>query len=143
GITRRGIGESGFSASESGRDRLGEDVLTVLDSLKLDGPVLVGHSVAGVELSSVATGHPNRLAGLVYLDSAYPYAFDNGKGPTMERFLALSGPQPPPPDESDLASFTALQQYYLRVLGFTYPEAELRQQWDSLPDGRVGKHREF
>ena len=38
-------------------------------------------------------------------------------------------------------SFSALQNYYLRVLGFTYPEGESRQQWDSTPDGRVGKAR--
>ncbi len=35
------------------------------------------------------------------------------------------------------------EAYYLRVLGFTYPEAELRQQWDSTSDGRLGKQRDF
>ena len=143
GITRRGFGESGYSASEYGADRLGDDVLAVLDSLKLKRPVLVGHSIAGEELSSVASRYPNRVAGLVYLEAGYPYAFDNGKGPTMNEFQAISGPQPPSPGESDLASFRALQQYYLRVLGFTYPEAELRQQWDSTSDGRLGKQRDF
>jgi non-heme chloroperoxidase len=113
GITRRGFGESGFSASEYGADRLGDDVLTVLDSLKLKRSVLVGHSIAGEELSSVASRHPDRVAGLVYLEAGYPYAFDNGKGPTMKEFQDISGPQPPPPGESDLASFSALQQYYL------------------------------
>ena len=143
GITRRGFGESGFSASEYGADRLGDDVLTVLDSLKLKRSVLVGHSIAGEELSSVASRHPDRVAGLVYLEAGYPYAFDNGKGPTMKEFQDISGPQPPPPGESDLASFSALQQYYLRVLGFTYPEAELRQQWNSISNGRVGKQHDF
>ena len=143
GITRRGFGESGYSASEYGADRLGDDVLAVLDSLNLKRPLLVGHSIAGEELSSVASRYPNRVAGLVYLEAGYPYAFDNGKGPTMNEFQGISGPQPPSPGESDLASFRALQQYYLRVLGFTYPEAELRQQWDSTSDGRLGKQRDF
>lgn len=143
GITRRGFGESGYSASEYGADRLGDDVLAVLDSLKLERPLLVGHSIAGEELSSVASRYPNRVAGLVYLEAGYPYAFDNGKGPTMNEFQGISGPQPPSPGESDLASFSALQQYYLRVLGFTYPEAELRQQWDSTSGGRLGKQRDF
>jgi non-heme chloroperoxidase len=143
GITRRGFGESGFSASEYGADRLGDDVLAVLDSLKLKRPVLLGHSIAGEELSSIASRYPNRVAGLVYLEAAYPYAFDNGKGPTIKEFQDISGPQPPSPGESDLASVSALQQYYLRVLGFTYPEAELRQQWDSTSDGRLGKQRDF
>jgi pimeloyl-ACP methyl ester carboxylesterase len=143
GITRRGFGESGYSASEYGADRLADDVLTVLDSLTLKRPVLVGHSIAGQEMSSVASRHPNRVAGLVYLDAGYPYAFDNGRGPTTKEIQELRGPQAPPPGEADLAGFGALREYHRRVLGFTYPEAELRQQWSADPGGRVGKRRDF
>ena len=109
GITRRGFGASGFSASAYGADRLGDDVLAVLDALKLDRPVLVGHSIAGEELGSVGARHPDRVAGLVYLEAGYPCAFDNGQGPTFKQFQDISGPQPPPPGDSDLASFSALQ----------------------------------
>jgi pimeloyl-ACP methyl ester carboxylesterase len=145
GITRRGFGESGFSPEGYGADRLGDDVLAVLDSLKLIRPVLVGHSLGGEELSSLATRHPNRVAGLVYLEAGYPYAFDNGKGPSMKEFLDARKlmPQAPPPSESALASFSALQQACLRGLGFTYPEGELRQQFSTTPEGRVGKQRDF
>jgi Alpha/beta hydrolase family len=80
GITRRGFGRSSFSASEHGADGLGDDVLAVIDSLKLNRPVLVGHSIAGGELSSVGTRQPERVAGLVYLEAGYPYAFNTGKG---------------------------------------------------------------
>jgi len=52
-------------------------MLAVLDALKLNRPVLAGHSIAGEELSSVGTRHPERIAGLIYLDAAYPYAFYN------------------------------------------------------------------
>jgi len=147
GITRRGFGQSGFSPEGWGADRLGDDVLAVLDSLKLNRPVLVGHSLGGEELSSVATRHPNRVAGLVYLEAGYPYAFDNGKGPSMKEFEELRkiAPQPPPPRASDsaMASFAALQQACLHALGFRYPEGELRQQYSETPEGRVGKEREF
>jgi len=143
GITRRGFGASGFSAAGYGADRLGDDVLAVIDALKLNRPVLVGHSIAGEELSSVGSRHPNRVAGLVYLDAGYPYAFDNGKGPSMKEFQAIQGPQPPPPGKADMASFSALQTYFERVNGFRFPESELRQQWGSTPDGRVGKARDF
>jgi len=54
GITRRGFGASSVPPPENGNysaDRLGEDVLAVIDALKLNRPVLVGHSVAGEELS--------------------------------------------------------------------------------------------
>ena len=41
-----------------------------------------------------------------------------------------------------MASFGALTKYYERVNGFRFPEAELRQQRESTPDGRVGKQRD-
>ena len=75
GITRRGFG--GSSRPESGYevDRLGEDVAAVLDALGLDAPVLVGHSIAGQEISYIASRFPDRIAGAVYLDAAYRYAY--------------------------------------------------------------------
>jgi pimeloyl-ACP methyl ester carboxylesterase len=141
GITRRGFGASSSSASEQGGDRLGEDVLAVMDALKLNSPVLVGHSIAGAELSAVATSRPDRVAGLVYLDAGYPYAFDNGKGPTMKEFQQIRGPKPPTPGDPDLANFSALQRWNAQVYGFRMPEAELRQTWDSTPDGRPAARR--
>src|SRR5436853_3472878 len=80
GITRRGFGTSGYSATQTPAERLGEDVVAVIDALKMNRPVLVGHSIADAEMSSVAKNHPDRIAGMVYLDAAYSYAFDNGKG---------------------------------------------------------------
>jgi pimeloyl-ACP methyl ester carboxylesterase len=80
GITRRGLGASSFSASEPGGGRLGEDVLAVVDALKLNRPVLVGHSIAGAELSSIATSRPDRVAGLVYLDAGYPLPLTMARG---------------------------------------------------------------
>jgi pimeloyl-ACP methyl ester carboxylesterase len=74
-VTRRGFGASTTGASGFLADRLGDDVLAVLDSLKLDRPILVGHSIAGQELSSIGSRHPERVAGLVYLDGAYEYAY--------------------------------------------------------------------
>jgi pimeloyl-ACP methyl ester carboxylesterase len=141
GITRRGFGASGFSAADSGEDRLGEDVIAVLDSLKLKHPVLAGHSIAGAEMSTVANSHPQRVAGLVYLDAAYSYAFDNDKGASAKEMQDLSAPQPPPPGSADLASFAALQKYFQGVDGFQIPEAELRQQRKEAPGGAVGAQR--
>jgi pimeloyl-ACP methyl ester carboxylesterase len=131
------------STPSSGSDTYGDDVLAVLDALKLERPVLVGHSIGGQELSSVATRFPTRVAAVVYLEAAYPYAFDNGTGPTFEQMQSLPGPQPPQPTEADLASFTTVQQYLLRVQGVTFPESELRQQRPVGPNGRIGKPRDF
>jgi len=80
GITRRGFGASSSPAPHDNNysaDRLGDDVLAVLDALKLDRPILVGHSIAGEELSSIGSRHPARVAGLVYLDAGYAYAYYN------------------------------------------------------------------
>jgi len=77
-ITRRGFGASSAPAPVNNNysaDRLGDDVLAVLDALKLNHPVLVGHSIAGEELSSVATRHPEKVGGLVYIEAGYSYAF--------------------------------------------------------------------
>jgi len=143
GITRRGFGESDFSRSENAIDRLRDDVLTVIDKLKLERPALVGHSIAGAELSAIATSHPERVAGLVYLEAGYPYAFGSGKGPTMKDFQ-IGGPQPPAPNDSDLSSFSALQKWDAKVYGFRIPEAEFRQTWSTTSDGqRPAKARDF
>jgi non-heme chloroperoxidase len=79
GITRRGFGQS--SAPQSGYDpkRLGDDVVAVLDSLHLADPVLVGHSIAGEELTAISTYHQGRAAALVYLDAGAPFALYNPK----------------------------------------------------------------
>lgn len=78
GVTRRGFGASSAPAPTDDNyaaDRLGDDVLAVIDALKLDRPVLVGHSIAGEELSSIGSRHPGKVTGLIYLDAGYSYAY--------------------------------------------------------------------
>jgi pimeloyl-ACP methyl ester carboxylesterase len=77
GVTRRGFGRSSAPAFGYGADELANDVLAVLDSLGLSRPVVAGHSQAGEELSSISSRHPDKVAGLVYLDSGYEYAFSD------------------------------------------------------------------
>jgi pimeloyl-ACP methyl ester carboxylesterase len=77
-ITRRGFGTSSKPAPTTenyNADRLGDDVLAVIDALKLNRPVLVAHSIAGEELSSVGSRHPEKISGLIYLDAAMGYAY--------------------------------------------------------------------
>ena len=68
-ITRRGYGASSHPASGYDDQRLADDVLRVLDSLRIEAPVLVGHSMAGGELTTLGNQHSDRLSGLVYLDA--------------------------------------------------------------------------
>jgi non-heme chloroperoxidase len=141
GITRRGFGASGYADAENVGERLGEDVLAVIDALKLDRPILVGHSVAGAELSWMANRYPDRVAGVVYLEAGYSYAFDDGKGSSALDMMKLKAPQPPTPSAADLVSFEALQRYGERVNGFHLPEGELREERQTNSDGSVGNFR--
>jgi len=77
-ITRRGFAPSSIpDAIETNysAQRLGDDVLAAIHQLKLEKPIVAGHSIAGEELSYIGTRHPQEVAGLIYLDAGYPYAF--------------------------------------------------------------------
>ncbi|HEV2709980.1 MAG TPA: alpha/beta hydrolase [Edaphobacter sp.] len=78
GITRRGFGASSRPAPANGNytaDHLGADVLAVMKALDIERPVLVGHSIAGQELSSIGSRFPEKVSGLIYLDAATGFAF--------------------------------------------------------------------
>jgi pimeloyl-ACP methyl ester carboxylesterase len=125
GITRRGFGASSAPAPPNGNysaDRLGDDVLAVVDSLKLNRPVLVGHSIAGEELSSIGSRYPDKVAGLIYLDAGGPYAYyDRARGDLfidsiefrrkLEQLMPGMGPQEPTQLVQDLlASLPQLEK---------------------------------
>jgi pimeloyl-ACP methyl ester carboxylesterase len=78
GITRRDFGLSSTpppTEENYNPDRLADDDLTVMEALKLGRAVIAGHSIAGQELSAIATHHPEKITGLIYLESAYDYAY--------------------------------------------------------------------
>ena len=151
GITRRGFGGSDRPDSGYMTPRLADDVVAVMDSLGLAdlvAPVVIGHSVAGFEMSSLGARYPARVAGLVYLDAEIASAFSSlatdsagqaGPRPDMP-------PRPPPPGPNDLESFASLRAYMIRHMmarspAASVPESELRQLYESRPDGGVGAYR--
>jgi pimeloyl-ACP methyl ester carboxylesterase len=142
GITRRGFGRSGFSETSTASDRLRDDVIAVISALKLDRPVLVGHSFGGFELSAVASARPDRIAGLVYLESAYPYAISLPGGASIQDVFN-NQPPPPTPGPSDLESFDSLRRWDARAFGFHMPESEFRQTWETDAMGRPRRPRDF
>jgi non-heme chloroperoxidase len=142
GITRRGYGASSRPATGYEADRLADDVLAVLDALQLTAPVLVGHSVAGEELSSLGARHPDRIAGLVYLDAAADRtARLDPKLEEITRKLSAAVPDGPSPTASDRKSFPAMQEYLQRVFGNALPEAEVRAEYAATAQGGVGAYR--
>jgi pimeloyl-ACP methyl ester carboxylesterase len=139
GITRRGIGASDKPATGYAVQRSANDVLEVLDSLKVQKALLVGHSCAGQVLTLFASQHPDRLHGLVYLDGAGdPTMTPADVGESMPDRALLPGPITPstPPDNR---SFEALLASQKSSRGWAFPEGELRQQFAANPDGAVGR----
>lgn len=92
-ITRRGFSGSSKplpTEENYNADRLGDDILAVIAALKLEKPFLAAHSFGGEELSSIGTRHPEAVAGLIYLEAAHGYAFDE---PGVGSDIYLLGPQ--------------------------------------------------
>ncbi len=125
GITRRGYGESGRPSGGFGTGRLVEDIRTVLDSLDIDRVVLVGHSVAGDELTGFAVRHPERTIALVYLEAAYDR---HGMSGRMLQLLMLDQlpPSAPKPGNRDRVSVMATQAYLQSIYGVLWPLSEVR-----------------
>lgn len=117
-ITRRGYGASSQSPSGYDVSTRVADVRAVLDSLQLGRVSLVGHSIAGDELTGLAATYPDRVASLVYLDAVYDHS-------GIVELLA-GFPPPPPMLAADSASPAAVQAYLLRAFGQRIPEAQLR-----------------
>lgn len=116
GITRRGFGASSVpepTVANYSAQRLGDDVLAAIHELKLEKPIVGGHSIAGEELSYIGTAHPDQVAGLIYLDAGYPYAYyDASRG--------------------DLSIDTAELQHDLKQLTLFSPASEQKKIIDQL-----------
>ena len=120
GITRRGFGASSRPLSGYTVPRLAKDIEAVLNALHIDEPVLIGHSIAGEEMSYIAAQKSSRLGGLVYLDAAY----DHTRPDALLKVVIPPNLQPSPEDR---ASRDAYQAFWLRTRGFRWPDSELDQ----------------
>jgi pimeloyl-ACP methyl ester carboxylesterase len=66
GLSDRPTDTDGF-----GFDKMVGDLLGLIEILKLDRPVLVGHSWGGNVVLALAAAHPDRLRGLVMVDGGF------------------------------------------------------------------------
>jgi pimeloyl-ACP methyl ester carboxylesterase len=120
GITRRGFGASSGALPPRELDTLVADIAAVLDSLGVTSTILVGHSIAGEEMTRFAELHPRRCEGLIYIDAAY----DRSGIDT----LARRQPAAPSPRirAADTLSFAGMRAFRARVMGVREPESEIR-----------------
>ena len=96
------------------------------DHLTLNRVVLVGHSIAGDELTKSAAAYPERVSALVYLDAAY------------DRTKVKQLPQPtyPEPPADAFASAEKYMAYLARVWNWRAPDAEMYNTRSIAADGR-------
>ncbi len=129
-MTRRGAGYS--SKPDFGYDtpRLGQDVLAVMDALKLEKVLLVGHSIAGEELTWLGGHHADRFNGLVYLDAAYDRSKPRSN-PLAIRLRELGNlvPAQPPIPPAALLNYEAMVKWLEAGDRTRPPEGELIAGW--------------
>jgi pimeloyl-ACP methyl ester carboxylesterase len=118
-VTRRGFGAS--SQPEQGYDltRLVHDMTRVAEILKLEHVHLIGHSLAGDEMTRLARKRPEMVRRLVYLDAAY----DRVEAQRVESTFPKIPPPPAAAQES--GSVEAVRALIART-EILLPESEIR-----------------
>lgn len=123
-ITRRGFGIS--SKPDTGYDLATRalDDIKVLDALGLERVILVGHSIAGDELSRLGSEYPDRVEKLIYLD-----AYDYGVTP----------PAFPVPEfsEQDVSSLRDMAAANARFFGGRQPEFSWTTTYELDASGKI------
>jgi pimeloyl-ACP methyl ester carboxylesterase len=127
-LTRRGFGESDHPTEGYDTPRLVEDIRAALDALKLDRVILVGHSIAGEEMTRFAATYPGRVDRLVYLDAAYDRI--DADSMFQEVFpVPPNVPTRPAPAAADTATPAAYVAFVHRTRGVNIPEADIRTRY--------------
>ncbi len=136
-ITRRGYGGSTKPQTGYSADQRAEDLKNALDALKLEKPILAGHSFGAEDMTTLSTKYPDRVSGLVYMNSAEDPTLGNadyGLKTVEAKRLPAAMRTPPRPD---LASFAAYRTWQMKAQGIVFPESELRQIFTEKPDGTL------
>jgi non-heme chloroperoxidase len=127
GITRRGFGASSHPADGYDIGTRAQDTLAVMDALGFDSAILVGHSIAGDELTKFAGTYPARARAVVYLDAAY----DRTK-------VQPALPQPnQPTTDHDFESVENWNAVFARETNARTPESEIYNTRFVGPDGHI------
>lgn len=141
GITRRGHGASTRPDDGYGNQRLADDILAVLDALRIDAPVLAGHSMAGGEITTLGHQHSDRLAGLIYVDALgdprdWPASDPAWMALMCQLPAGMQGPRGCGAPSLTFERYRAWQKCRER---FAFPESELRQTFATSPKGYMGE----
>jgi non-heme chloroperoxidase len=127
-LTRRGFGESTHPRSGYDTPTLVEDIHTAIDKLRLGRVILIGHSIAGEEMTRFAGKYPDRVSKLVYLDAAYD-RIDADSMLTEAFPVSPDVPVRPQPTAADTATAAAYVAFVHRTRGVNIPESDIRARY--------------
>ncbi len=134
GLTPRGFGQSSKPTPCDGSnpsctdpyslDRLTDDIRMLLQNLGNRGPItMVGHSIAGDQLTTFAVRFPSSVKRLVYLDAAYSGPDRASRATLLTNF----GPALPllsdPSDPSTVTTLSDLRHDFRQLHGGLWSEA--------------------
>ena len=91
--------------------------------------LLVGHSIAGEELTWLGGHHPERFDGLVYLDAAYDRS-GNAVMKSRQSVLSRSLPPEPPIPPEAMRNYQAMSALLAERGHVRLPEGELIAMWN-------------
>jgi non-heme chloroperoxidase len=133
GLTRRGFGVSEQTTTGYNPKVMTADILTILDNLHIDKIILIGHSIAGQELSRFAATYADRVEKIIYLDAAYDYTQldDNQRSNFQQSFPKIT--------RLDSSSADHLNKFYSKILGVLMPLDEIKQTSIFSKDGKFIK----
>jgi pimeloyl-ACP methyl ester carboxylesterase len=137
GLTRRGHGQS--DKPETGYDTATrvDDIRQFLELIEINRATLVGHSLAGDEMTQFAGSYPDRLHKLIYLDAAYDHSelTDSDIFAQAPKVFQVLGPT-----DEDRQSLDAYRNWY-RTKRYRFwsdaQEADMREVTVISSDGRV------
>ena len=129
-LSRRGYGASEPSTGYDMKT-LTDDILAIMDSLKIEKVIFVGHSIAGDEMSKFAVLHPSRVDKIIYLDAAY----DRTKVSEYVKYF----PEFPKPNAEDSSSFLRYKKFMVSQSGVSLPDEEIKQTSIFSKEGRYVK----
>jgi pimeloyl-ACP methyl ester carboxylesterase len=140
GLTRRGHGESDHPETGYDVDNLTEDVRQFMDAFGIEKVILVGHSMASIELSHFSALYPERVLKLIFLDAAYDRSSASSKN--FREKSPWRNIQPPGLDvdyytEKDY--FTAIKKAYhsLAVIWNEAMETSSLHEIIKTPEGKI------
>jgi non-heme chloroperoxidase len=131
-MTRRGYGASEQTANGYRIDTLARDILAVINALHLDKVILIGHSIAGDEISKFASSYPDKVEKVIYLDAAYDRT-------NLMAILMPYWPAFPNPTAKDSSSMDNLKAYSTYTAGVAMPDEEIKNTIVFSEDGKYEK----